>query len=168
MMPRTSLASTSPIAKRLRNNTPYSSTVWVIMVATRQWASRRGSALGLPANPETAISYTPSTVLVLPTSRTRSIGSPLRRPHAAGNHNAQTLVSAHAQKAAWIKPVCNAVVAAVFIHMDLLAVRISGARLHAAHDGLKPQRRRADRAAHGPQQGAIFTIDRANQRRSNF
>src|ERR1041385_3923647 len=80
MIPLTSAASTLPMSKRLRKRTPYSSTVWVMTVATRQCASRRGEEL-LPAKPGATVSYTPSTVLVLPTSRTRSIVTPCGRPH---------------------------------------------------------------------------------------
>src|SRR5215813_10267873 len=116
MMPRTSAASTFPIANRLRKSTPYSSTVWVLMVATRQWAISRGGEL-LPAKPGAHISYTPSTVLVLPTSRTSSIGTPLERAHAAGDHDAQPAVGTHAEKAARIQTVRHTAVAAVFIHM---------------------------------------------------
>src|ERR1700757_3436826 len=92
MMPRTSEASTLPIANRLRNSTPYSSTVWVRIVATRQCAISFAPAWG--ADPGVPISYTPSTVLVFPTSRTSSIGSPCYRAHATGNYDAQALVGA--------------------------------------------------------------------------
>src|SRR5260370_4878973 len=116
MMPRTSAASTCLMANRLRKSTPYSSTVWVLMVATRQWAISRGAAL-LAAKPGALISYTPSTVLVLPTSRTSSIPAPFERAHAAGNHDAQPAVGAHAEKAAGVQTVSHAAVAAVFIHI---------------------------------------------------
>src|SRR6476646_4564585 len=121
MMPRTSAASTFPMANRLRKRTPYSSTVWVITVATRQCAIRRGTVV-LPANPGALFSSTPSTVLVLPTSRTRSIFPP--RPDASGNHDPQTFVSSHAEKTARVKAVGYAVVAAIFIHVDKLALRV--------------------------------------------
>src|ERR1022692_4403219 len=56
------------MANKLRNRTPYSSTICVLMVETRQCASRR---------PESGLadlaSKTPSTVLVLPTSMTSSM-----------------------------------------------------------------------------------------------
>src|ERR1700674_5252816 len=68
------------MANRLRKSTPYSSTVCVATVATRQFAtsnSERGdsaSAVLLPAGVVFVTGVkTPSTVLVLPTSRTRSI-----------------------------------------------------------------------------------------------
>src|SRR5260370_31351472 len=123
MMPRTPVASTLPIAKRLRNSTPYSSSVWVLIVATRQWATNLG-AEPFAAKPGMLISYTPSTVLVLPTSRTSSIGAPCQRAHAAGNHGPQTPVGAHAEKASWIQTVGNAAVPAVFIHVHRFAVRV--------------------------------------------
>src|SRR5206468_2095295 len=138
MIPRTSATSTFPMAKRLRKRTPYSSTVCVITVATRQWAISRGAVV-LPAKPEALFSYTPNTVLVLPTSRTRSFFPP--RPDASGNHDPQTLVCTRAQKAARIKAIGYAVVTAIFIHMYDLALRVRRARLHAPHDGLKTQRR---------------------------
>src|SRR5882724_8127130 len=117
IIPRTSAASTFPMAKRLRNRTPYSSTVWVMTVATRQWASRRGAAAGLLANPGTPVSYTPSTVLVLPTSRTSSILPPCQRAHASGNHDAQAAIGAYAKKPARIQPVRDALVPSIFIHV---------------------------------------------------
>src|ERR1051326_4667899 len=123
MIPLTSAASTLPMSKRLRKRTPYSSTVWVMTVATRQCASRRGEAL-LPAKPVATFSYTPSTVLVLPTSRTRSISTPRFRPHASGNDDAQPFVCTHAQEPTGIKSIGHAVVTAVFIHMDQLALGI--------------------------------------------
>src|SRR5579859_542300 len=122
MMPLTPSASILPMAKRLRNSTPYSSTVCVITVATRQCASRRGAAPPFPAKPGTAVSYTPSTVLVLPTSRTRSIVAPLGRADTAGNYDAQPLIGADAKEAARIQSVSDAVVASVFIHMHQLAL----------------------------------------------
>src|SRR5215467_13893324 len=167
MIPLTSAASTLPMSKRLRKRTPYSSTVWVMTVATRQCASRRGGEL-LPAKPGATVSYTPSTVLVLPTSRTRSIVTPCSRPHASGNNDPQPFVGTNAQEAAGIKSIGHAIVAAIFIHMDLLAMAIRRARLHAPYDGLKTQRRSADRAAHGAKQGAILTIKRADERRRHF
>src|SRR5215472_11538098 len=152
MIPLTSAASTSPMSKRLRKRTPYSSTVCVMTVATRQCASRRGEAL-LPAKPVATVSYTPSTVLVLPTSRTRSIVTPCGRPHASGNNDPQPFVRTHAQEAARIKSIGHAVVAAIFIHMDLFALAIRRAGFYPAHNGLKAQRRSADGTAHGAKQG---------------
>src|SRR4249920_169799 len=104
MIPLTSAASTLPMANRLRKRTPYSSTVWVITVATRQCASRREGEL-LPAKPGATVSYTPSTVFVLPTSRTRSIVTPCSRPHAPGNDDPQPFVRTHAQKTAGIESI---------------------------------------------------------------
>src|SRR6478609_5089268 len=72
----------------------------------------------------TPYSSTASTVLVLPTSTTRSIVTPRSRPHASGNDDAQPFVRTNAQKAAGIKPIGHAVIAAVFIHMDQLALGI--------------------------------------------
>src|SRR5579883_2081605 len=66
-MPVNGPTSSPAPAKRLRNNTPYSSTVWVRMVDTRQCASSRGSG------DDSGELKTPRTVLVLPTSTTRSI-----------------------------------------------------------------------------------------------
>src|SRR5579864_855105 len=162
MIPRTSAASTFPMANRLRKRTPYSSTVCVITVATRQCAISRG-AVALPANPGAVFSYTPRTVFVLPTSRTRSIFPPW--PDASGNDDAQTFVCAHAEKAAWIKTIGHAIVPAVFIHVDKLALRIRRARFHTPHDGLKAQRWSTNGTAHGAEQGSIFAVDRADQRR---
>src|SRR5215472_13083164 len=125
---RTSPASTFPIAKRLRKSTPYSSTVWVLIVATRQWAIRRAPDLWVgPASP---VSYTPSTVLVLPTSRTSSIGSPWQRAHAAGNHDAQAAVGPDSEEAARVQAVSDAGVTAVFVHANHLAVGVGRTRLH--------------------------------------
>src|SRR6266700_359656 len=167
MIPRTSAASTLPIANRLRNRTPYSSTVWVMTVATRQCASRRGTA-GLSAKPETLDSYTPSTVLVLPTSRTRSILPPRHRAYASGNYHAQAAIGAHTKKAAGIKPVRNALVSSVFIHVHELSLSVRRSRLYPAHDGFKTQSRSADRAAHGAQQGTVLAIQSADQGRHNL
>src|SRR5215831_15398239 len=155
MMPRTSAASTLPMANRLRKSTPYSSTVWVLMVATRQWAIRRGAAF-LEARPGALISYTPSTVLVLPTSRTSSIRSPFERAHAAGDHDAQPTVGAHTQKTAWVQTVRHAAVPSVFIHEHSLAQRVGRARLHAFDDRPKAKVRRAHRPGGGPHQPAVF------------
>src|SRR5690349_5742069 len=167
MIPLTSAASTSPMANRLRKRTPYSSTVWVMTVATRQCASRRGGEL-LPAKPSATFSYTPSTVLVLPTSTTRSIVTPRSRPHASGNDDAQPFVRTNAQETAGIKSIGHAVIAAVFIHMDQLALGIRRARFHAPHDGLKAQRRSADGAAHGAKQCAILAVKGTDESRRHF
>src|SRR5580692_8493970 len=71
------LDSSPAIEKRLRNNTPYSSTVLVREVATRQLASSRlycGGSSGSPPGCTLATrAKTPSTVFVFPTSITRSI-----------------------------------------------------------------------------------------------
>src|SRR5215472_15359214 len=163
MMPRTSAASTFPIAKRLRKSTPYSSTVWVLMVATRQWASSCGAEF-LPEKPGMFISYTPSTVLVLPTSRTKSIRSPQQRPHAAGYYDPQTFVGADAEKAAWIQAIGHAAETAVLIHMYQLTVCIGRTRLHALDDRLKTEIRGSHRAGDGAHQGAIFAIESPHQR----
>src|SRR5438128_2593321 len=127
MMPRTSAASILSTAKRLRKSTPYSSTVWVLMVATRQWAIMRGPELAGFTNPGGFSSYTPRTVLVLPTSITSSIRSPWQGPHAAGNCHTQSVLGADAQEATSIQPVSYATVTAVFVHMHVLAVSIGGA-----------------------------------------
>src|SRR5258708_3796761 len=163
MIPRTSSASTFPMAKRLRNKTPYSSTVWVMTVATRQWASRRGGAAGLLAKPGTPVSYTPSTVLVLPTSRTRSILPPRQRAHASGNHHAQAAVGAHAKKAARVQPVRDALVPSVFIHMQEFSLGVRRARLHPPHDRFKAQCGSTDGTAHGAQQCPVFAIQGPDQ-----
>src|ERR1041385_3636907 len=161
MIPRTSATSTFPIANRLRKRTPYSSTVRGITVATRQCAIRRG-LVALPAKPAALFSYTPSTVLVFPTSRTRSIFPP--RPYASRDNDAQALVCLHTEKAARIKAVGYPVVTTIFIHMDGLALRIRRARFHASHDGLKAQRGSANGAAHGAKQCAILAVECADQR----
>src|SRR5580692_3687261 len=71
------LDSSPAIEKRLRNNTPYSSTVLVREVATRQLANSRlycGGSSGSPPGCTLATrAKTPSTVFVFPTSITRSI-----------------------------------------------------------------------------------------------
>src|SRR5215469_3936008 len=163
MMPRTSAASTLPIAKRLRKSTPYSSTVWVLMVATRQCASSRGAEF-LPEIPGMFISYTPSTVLVLPTSRTNSIRSPQQRPHAAGYDDPQTFVGADAEKATRIQAVGHAAETAVLIHVYQLTVCVGRTRLHALDDRLKTEIRSSHRAGDGAHQGAIFAIESPHQR----
>src|SRR6478672_6197957 len=65
------------IENRFRNSTPYSSTVLVREVATRQLAASRlyvGSPwLSTGAAPLPSLAKTPSTVFVLPTSMTSSI-----------------------------------------------------------------------------------------------
>jgi len=73
-MPCTSLTSRCAIEKRLRNSTPYSSTVCVLLVVTRQLARRR-SYWGAVSPSAEARSKTPRTVLVLPTSSTSSMKS---------------------------------------------------------------------------------------------
>src|SRR5262249_51939990 len=163
MMPRTSAASTFPIAKRLRKSTPYSSTVWVLMVATRQCASSLGAEF-LPGKPGMLISYTPSTVLVLPTSRTNSIRSPRQRPHAAGYDDPQTFVGADAEKAAWIQAIGHAAETAALIHMYQLTVCVGTTRLHALDDRLKTKIRGSYRTGDGAHQGAIFAIESPHQR----
>src|ERR1044071_9296792 len=167
MIPLTSAASTLPMSNRLRKRTPYSSTVWVITVATRQCAKRHDEEL-LPAKPGATFSYTPSTVLVLSTSRTRSITAPRSRPHAPGNDDAQPFVRTHAQEPSGIKSIGHAVVTAVFIHMDQLALGVGRARFYPAHNGFKAQRRSADGAAHGPKQCAIPGVNRTDQRCRHF
>src|SRR6266478_1330549 len=97
-------------------------------VATRQWASRRGAPAGLLAKPGTPVSYTPSTVLVLPTSRTRSILPPRHRAYASGNYHAQAAIGAHTKKAARIKPVRDALVSSVFIHVHELSLSVRRSR----------------------------------------
>src|SRR5438270_9070769 len=129
MMPRTSAASILSTAKRLRKSTPYSSTVWVLIVATRQWAIMRGPEPAGFTKPGELSSYTPRTVLVLPTSITSSIRSPWQRTHAAGNCHPQPLLSADAQEATRIQTVGYAAVAAIFVHVYMLAVSIRGAGL---------------------------------------
>src|SRR5215471_14116938 len=163
MMPRTSPASTFPMANRLRKSTPYSSTVWVLMVATRQWAISRG-AVFLAAKAGRPISYTPSTVLVLPTSRTSSIPTPFEWAHAAGNHDAQPAVGTHAKKAARVQTVRHAAVATIFVHVHGLAERVRGACFHALDDRLVAQVRRAHRTRGGPHQPANFPIHGPYQR----
>src|SRR5262249_39083314 len=163
MMPRTSAASTFPIAKRLRKSTPYSSTVCVLMVATRQCASSRGAEF-LAGTPGMLISYTPRTVLVLPTSRTNSIRSPQQRPHTAGYDDPQTFVSAHAEKAARIQAIRHAAEAAVFIHLYQLTVSVGRTRLHALDDRLKTKIRGSHRPVDGANQSAIFAIESPHQR----
>src|SRR5579864_7241391 len=155
MMARTSAASTLPMAKRLRKSTPYSSTVCVRMVATRQCAISRGDAL--------PISYTPRTVLVLPTSRTRSISPPRGRTHAAGDDDAQSAVGADPQETTGIEAIGCAGVTSVLLHVNPFPVRVRRSGLHALHDGFKAKSRRPDGAGHGPHQSAIFPVHGANQ-----
>src|SRR5579859_1108196 len=135
MIPRTSPASILSTAKRLRKSTPYSSTVWFLMVATRQWAIMRGPGFGGFTNPTEAISYTPSTVLVLPTSTTSNILPPSQRTNAARNHDAQSLICANAKKAAVIETIGGAAVTAIFIDMHELAMCVRTAGLNFLEDG---------------------------------
>src|SRR5438477_4023837 len=131
MMPFTSAASTCCMENRLWKSTPYSSTVWVRMVATRQWA--RSDILSSPDLKPAGRWYTPSTVLVLPTSITSSIGSLthwltelpglINRAHPAGEHCTQAFASAYAQKAALIEPFGHTFVAALFFHVNPPAAR---------------------------------------------
>ena len=108
-------ASSPAIENRLRNKTPYSSTVLVREVATRQLAtsrSYRGVSSLFPGAPAPGTrSKTPSTVFVLPTSITRSIfRSCLRveppplpfsyRPTQNWFHSASR---SHQQEPAWIQ-----------------------------------------------------------------
>src|ERR1700694_672745 len=160
MIPRTSPASIFSTAKRLRKRTPYSSTVWFLMVATRQWAIMRGSAFGGFTKPTEAISYTPSTVLVLPTSTTSSIGPPSQWANAAGNHDAQPLIRAYAKKSPVIKTVGGAAVTAFFINMHELAMSVRTAGLNLLEDRAKLDCRNLDGIAHCPQQTAILAVER--------
>src|ERR1051326_1956424 len=123
MIPLTSAASTLPMAKRLRKRPHFSPPVWLCRSPPRG-AARRGAEPLSPAKPVATFSYTPSTVLVLPTSRTRSISTPRFRPHASGNDDEQPFVCTHAQEPTGIKSIGHAVVTAVFIHMDQLALGI--------------------------------------------
>src|SRR6478752_3702114 len=70
-------AVSTAIENRLRNSTPYSSTVLVRDVATRQFAASRlyvGSPwLSTGADPLPSEAKTPSTVFVFPTSMTSNI-----------------------------------------------------------------------------------------------
>src|SRR5437016_6341212 len=161
MMPRTSAASIFSIEKRFRKRTPYSSTVWFLMVATRQWAIMRGSALGCFTNPTCATSYTPSTVLVLPTSTTSSIRSPpWQRTNTAGNYDAQSPVGAHAKKPPRVKPIGGATVAAIFVYMHALAVSIRGPGFDLPVERAELYARNFNGIVHRPHQSAIFAVKR--------
>src|SRR5437899_6352365 len=67
-----SFGSSPSIENRFRNNTPYSSTVCAARVVTRQFATSL-SYRGGGAESVKDFAKTPSTVFVLPTSRTSSI-----------------------------------------------------------------------------------------------
>src|SRR5438128_11953157 len=135
MIPRTSSASICSTAKRFRNSTPYSSTVWVLMVATRQWAIMRGSGRGCFTKPTEEISYTPRTVLVLPTSTTSSIRCPPPQwTNTAGNHDPQSLAGAYPKEPSGIKTVGGATIAAFFIHMHKFAVSVRRAGFDLLED----------------------------------
>src|SRR5260370_7768430 len=110
------------------------------------------------------ISYTPSTVLVLPTSRTSSIRSPQERAHAAGNDDPQSFVGTHAKKAAWIEAIGDPAEAAVLIHVYQLTVCVGRTRLYPLDDGFKTKVGRAHRAGNSSHQRAIFAIERPHQR----
>src|SRR5947207_11258453 len=75
-MPPISLGSKPAIENRLRKRTPYSSTVCAARVVTRQFATSL-SYLGWRVASVRDFANTPRTVLVLPTSRTRSMGNQL-------------------------------------------------------------------------------------------
>src|SRR5262249_43693251 len=114
------------------------------MVATRQCATSLGGEF-FPAKPGALISYTPSTVFVLPTSRTRSICTSRSRTYASGDNNAQALVGTNAEKATGIQPVRHAAVASVFFYMHRFAVRVRGPCFHALDDRFIAQVRRSHR-----------------------
>src|SRR5260370_118496 len=110
------------------------------------------------------ISYTPSTVLVLPTSRTSSIRSPQERAHAGGNDDPQSFVGTYAKKAGWIEAIGDPAEAAVLIHVYQLTVCVGRTRLHPLDDGFKTKVGRAHRAGNSSHQRAIFAIERPHQR----
>src|SRR5437016_6280487 len=139
MMPRTSVASIFSTANRLRKRTPYSSTVWLLMVATRQWAIIRAPAPEGLAKPTGFSSKTPSTVLVLPTSTTSSIRSPRQGTHTAGDHHAQTLFGADTKEALRVQAIGDAAIAAIFIHVDQFAMSVGGPGLYAFQNGIETQ-----------------------------
>src|SRR5947208_9234176 len=122
MMPFTSAASTCCMENRLWKSTPYSSTVWVRMVATRQCA--RSDILSSPDLKPAGRWYTPSTVLVLPTSMTKSmVHLFISSAHPAGEHGTHAFASAYAQKAALIEPFGHTFVATLFFHVNPPAAR---------------------------------------------
>src|SRR5579864_7196479 len=169
-IPWMDLGSTSAAAKRFRNSTPYSSTVCVQLVATRQWATRRSYfaaspfALSLRAN-------TPSTVLVLPTSRSRSMsmhrsagilpavrnsrrggGATLfQRPYPAGKHRAQSVARFHLQETARIQAGGHTLVASIFLHAYAAALGIGRTLLEASQH-------RFTATGPGLQQSAVFAV----------
>src|SRR5947207_6964819 len=75
-MPPMSFGSSPPMENKFRKRTPYSSTVCAPRVVTRQLATSL-SYLGGRVASVRDFANTPRTVLVLPTSRTRSMGNQL-------------------------------------------------------------------------------------------
>src|SRR5436190_21932048 len=121
------------------------------MVATRQWAIMRGPPPAAFTNPGELSSYTPRTVLVLPTSITSSIRSPWQGTNVAGNGHAQTVLGADAQEATGIQPVGYAAVAAIFVHMHMLAKNIRRAGLDSSQNRLIALCGARPGTVHGPQ-----------------
>ncbi len=83
-MPPISFGSNPSIENRLRKSTPYSSTVCAARVVTRQFATSL-SYFGGGAESVSDFANTPRTVLVFPTSKTRSISS-CRWPVISGQY----------------------------------------------------------------------------------
>src|SRR5262249_40119704 len=112
----------------------------------------RGSDLGCFTKPKAGSSYTPRTVLVLPTSTTSNIRCPpSQRTDAAGNHDAQSLIGAHTKKTPGIKTVRSSTIAAIFIHVHELAVSVRGAGLDLFENLAELDCRDLDRIVHSPQ-----------------
>src|SRR3979490_2377727 len=98
-IPRTSFTSMLSMANKLRKRTPYSSTVCVLIVATRQCAINLVYlAVESDSAPGASAPYRPSTVFVFPTSSKRSIVSYLA--HSAADQSLDTGISLDLQEPA--------------------------------------------------------------------
>src|SRR5579862_4556404 len=124
------LASSPAMENRLRNSTPYSSTVLRRDVATRQWAS---SSLYEDATAASACVFsgakTPRTVFVFPTSMTNSMifrSAPvlfLYRSYRAAQHGPHSVRGQYLQETAPIKALRRSLEGrAVFLDADFLSV----------------------------------------------
>src|SRR5438552_965728 len=131
------------------------------MVATRHWAIMRVPCRGCFTKPTEEISYTPSTVLVLPTSTTSNIRCPPSQwTNAAGNHDPQSLVGAHPKKPPGIKAVGGATITAVFINLHELAVSVRRAGFDPLKQRAKLDGRDLNRIVDRPHQAAILAVER--------
>src|ERR1700679_366346 len=107
--------------KRFNNKIPNSSLVCFDGVVMRQFATSSDAAALFPSR------YSPSTVLVLPTSIASSIccRSPdvlLYAPDSAREYSVvYAVVSSYAQESTRIQPICHASIAAALVYANLFA-----------------------------------------------